>query len=101
MDITQIQAAKAAGNATTKVVTESIIQHIPADHAFVEVTAKRYDPYTGVETAPEVTNFRKTDLLNEITGIDRQIENLNGRKDAISALLAEFPAEQMAILKEV
>ncbi len=97
MDITQIAAAKVAGTVTTKVVTESVVQHIPADHAFVEVTAKKFDPYTGVEIDPEITQFRKTSLLSEVAGIDKQIENLNTRKKAINDLLAEFLAEEVKI----
>jgi hypothetical protein len=101
MDITQIQAVKAAGTATTRVVSGDVVQHIPEDHAYIEVTTKKFDPYTGEEVAPEVTQFRKSSLLNELVGIDNQIANLNARKDAINALLAEFPTEEKAVLKEV
>jgi hypothetical protein len=40
MDIMQVAAVKAAGTATIKVVTESIPLHIPADHAYIEVTVR-------------------------------------------------------------
>jgi hypothetical protein len=98
MDITQIQAVKAAGTATVRVVTESVIQHIPADHAYIEITTRRFDTYKeGVEIEPEVTRFRKTDLLNESAGIDKQIETLIARKAAIEELLKEFSVEEVKL----
>jgi hypothetical protein len=35
------------------------------------------------------------DLINEATGIDKQIANLEARKKAINELLAEFPVEEI------
>jgi hypothetical protein len=91
MDYTQIQAAKEAGTITISAVSEQpkpIPSYIMEER--ISVTAKKFDPYTGKEVNPEVTNYRKSDLLRDIESINQQIAILTERKAAINALLVEF-----------
>lgn len=89
MDYTQIQTAKVAGTVTVAVIKEEVIPVMPNDERLT-VTVKKFDPYTGAETIPEVQAYRKTDLLREIDSINQQKAKLDERKKSIEALLAEF-----------
>ena len=92
MDITQIQAAKDAGVATTEVIKMETVQPVPLapSNERITVTAQRFDPYTGKPVAPEVTTFRKNDLLNDKASLLKQVDSITARIAAIDALLLEF-----------